>query len=742
MTENIVMERLSEYLEKWNKGLLLPGLSELKSMAENGSSNVLVAILDTPIDGQHITLQAKGINDGPVVSSHGTHIASVIAGHSVSKGCEYSGIAPAVSVISIPIYASGTESCDKTTLADAIEFACDKGADIINVSGGQFDRGLVVPNKLTKAVSRAVRERRLIVSAAGNDGEGIVHTPAYLPGVLGVGAADWNSKPMHFSNYGQPYKGKTILAPGHCVPGADVNVNIRLMTGTSFATPIVSGVAALLLSYASVRKLGLDALSIGELIVQSSEPAYASENISEERILAGRLNVLKATRLLTNIPTLPSTKSSIQPSSEEPPMSEELPVSEEELLDDVASANTNEDSTLDDLSLDAQVMPVGDVEVSPASYDSNQVNNNTGNVAMTTTPQIEPNSISEPRESEQKVFAMGTIGFDFQIAARQDYFLQRIVSYTSGTLDERFFKYFLESNCWEETELLTWVLKVDGTPVYALKPCGVNLIETYKLLASCLYFQMDKDARFKMDDVKTNKQRSLLQASDTECPSKITDDVNRAMYRDEEIRVREISSLTSLLVDWVAISGSVIGETKLFNGDVVPLIAIAESGVIPWDKRATIAIASQQACSDNKLCALMSETDSVDDEVEEALSRALDKIYYEFKNNGVTDEDRAINYVGTNILSMADVFSDVFTLTEQGVGFGTKYEFESYYVEKSKVQRPTGNLMDVILKFFEPGNLDKAYKCYRFTVDVADVNPVIIGGKPKQYFESSTRSYG
>ena len=48
--------------------------------------------------------------------------------------------------------------------------------------------------------------------------------------------------------------------------------------------------------------------------------------------------------------------------------------------------------------------------------------------------------------------------------------------------------------------------------------------------------------------------------------------------------------------------------------------------------------------------------------------------------------------------------------------------------------------MDVILRFFQPHDQDQAFKCYRFTVDVSDVNPVMVEGKPKIYFESNFRN--
>ena len=70
----------------------------------------------------------------------------------------------------------------------------------------------------------------------------------HLRSALAVGACDLNGRPLAFSNFGDAYLENGILAPGDYVKGASPHEHVALRSGTSFATPIVTGVAALLLS--------------------------------------------------------------------------------------------------------------------------------------------------------------------------------------------------------------------------------------------------------------------------------------------------------------------------------------------------------------------------------------------------------------------------------------------------------------------------------------------------------------
>ncbi|MFT5758999.1 MAG: cyanobactin maturation PatA/PatG family protease [Alteromonadaceae bacterium] len=852
------MNDFVEYLNLWNSGQLMPGLAALRCKT-NGNPTIRVAVLDSEINGEHPFLTHHQLPSTTKPADHGTHIASVIAGYSNIAGSVYSGIAPGSSLISLPVYQTDEHgvplSCDQKSLAAAINQACDLGAHIINISGGELTRIPAMPGILADAVNRAYNENRLIIAATGNDGLEGIHTPACLPGVLAVGAADWDSRPLSFSNYGSHYKKNAVLAPGIQIPGAGVSELLTLKTGTSFATPVVSGIAALLLSRMADMGQPLNPMWIRELILNTSAPALPVEKIPIKRVLAGRINLEKLTSNfnaaliplnLTNkskdnimidpLITLPDNNvaTSVTPAGD-PAFGVNT--------NDVMAANNGSvqmNGTLQPAQPQAGVYPAqpqagvypaqpqagvypaqpqagvypaqpqagvypaqpqagvypaqpqagfypaqpqaGVYPAQPqiAVYPGQQYAISPSQQNAVIQPQmmptqhpttvVQPNSAITPRDSHSLIYCLGSIGFDFQIEARQDYFIQRLVdvkgSDTAG-LDEKMFRYIVEEDEWDNAELLTWILKVDGTPTYAIKPVGSGKQDLYKLLVSCLYFQLNEEARPNIEETFiTSAQREVL----ADLNIKIPDDKSKidfanakessskdsnikkeiAIYKEQELILYKMSKYSTLVIDQVAVGGNIVGEVQLFNGSKVPLIEVSLSSLKPWNKSTIVNNVLNNAFDGGDLKEYIAQrysTVSGNTEQKEALkgdislqiNRALEKIYHELKNNGVSEEERAINFVGTNIFQLAQIFNTVFELKEVNGKLLTKYEFDSYKIQKSKVQRPTSILMDVTLSFFELDKENKPMKCYRFTVDVSDINPVMVEGAPKEYFESHFR---
>ena len=245
--------------------LPIPGLNALWNITK-GDPRVTIAMIDGPVDMSHpcfagVSLQTLHLKGQASVvcrsksqgsCNHGTQIASLLF---AQHGCgPVRGIAPGCRGLIIPIFrdhplvAGAVLPSSQTDLARAIDLARDRGAHIINISSGQTSvRGRAEP-ELATAVRRCVESGVLIVSAAGNDGGDALHVPAALPEVLVVGALDGAGQPAEFSNYGSLYRSHGVLAPGENLRVASNGGGFEVQSGTSYATPLVSGVAALLLS--------------------------------------------------------------------------------------------------------------------------------------------------------------------------------------------------------------------------------------------------------------------------------------------------------------------------------------------------------------------------------------------------------------------------------------------------------------------------------------------------------------
>lgn len=209
-------------------------------------------------------------------NGHGTHVAGCVAGDGAESGGTYRGVAPGAGIAGVKVLnkvGAGTISSLLAGVDWVLEHRERYGIRIICMSLGTEPQGGCADDPLCQAVEQAWQAGLTVVVAAGNDGPepGTVSSPGISPLVMTVGAMDSRETPEReddriaaFSSRGPTPTGQhkpDLLAPGVAVtslraPGsfidkqqADARVGqwYITLTGTSMATPIVAGIAALLL---------------------------------------------------------------------------------------------------------------------------------------------------------------------------------------------------------------------------------------------------------------------------------------------------------------------------------------------------------------------------------------------------------------------------------------------------------------------------------------------------------------
>ncbi|WP_071460857.1 S8 family serine peptidase [Bacillus massilinigeriensis] len=213
--------------------------------ASKGSRKITVAVIDGGVQINHPDLAGKIVAPYDMVSRrtkitpdmHGTHVAGIIAASSNKLGG--SGVAPNVKIMPINVF-SGNDA-EMYDIADAIIYAADRNANIINLSLGTPSYSYIVDY----AVQYAWKKGALIVAASGNESTKEITYPASLKNVLGISATDSQDRLAYYSNYGSYID---FAAPGDRIFSTVPGGSFGYMSGTSMATPVVSGTAALILS--------------------------------------------------------------------------------------------------------------------------------------------------------------------------------------------------------------------------------------------------------------------------------------------------------------------------------------------------------------------------------------------------------------------------------------------------------------------------------------------------------------
>ncbi len=229
--------------------------SEIAWDAGYTGSGTFVAVLDTGIKTGHEDVTAAmtvdvglGVEDG---HNHGTHVAGIIAAtdNNGKGGC---GVAPNASIISIKVMGDdGTGGSD--TIMAGINAAVYYGADVINMSLG----GPGYNSYYEEAVYDAYQAGVAVFCAAGNESAEAAHYPASYKGAISVAALNKSMTKTYFSNWGSKVRysapgyeiWSTISVPATDSDGKEIGYDTYYqMSGTSQATPVTAGAAAVLWS--------------------------------------------------------------------------------------------------------------------------------------------------------------------------------------------------------------------------------------------------------------------------------------------------------------------------------------------------------------------------------------------------------------------------------------------------------------------------------------------------------------
>lgn len=216
-----------------------------------GKNKVKVAVIDTGIDRKHPDLKGKLLSSVNTVNPmspgvadyHGTHVAGIIAANK-DNGIGGYGINPDADILSIDVFDRGWGAYD-FAIAEGILEAVNSGAKVINMSLG----GPMPSPVIEEAVKYAIDKNVVVVAAAGNSADDWKNYPAGYEGVISVGSINKDKKLSYYSSYGPSVD---VVAPGEDVYSTiyepEKLSSFRKLSGTSMASPVVAGVASLLLS--------------------------------------------------------------------------------------------------------------------------------------------------------------------------------------------------------------------------------------------------------------------------------------------------------------------------------------------------------------------------------------------------------------------------------------------------------------------------------------------------------------
>lgn len=212
-----------------------------------GSEDIVIAVLDTGVQLDHPELAGRLVEGVNLISEgqpsddvgHGTHVAGIIAAE-VNNGEGIAGMSWHNRIMPVKVLDS-TGAGSAYAVAEGIIWATDHGADVINMSLGNYASAEFLHDAIRYAYDRGV----VLVAASGNDNTERPGYPAAYPEVFAVAATDGYNRKAPFSNYGDYID---AAAPGDAIASTYPGSRYAAMSGTSMASPHAAALAGLILS--------------------------------------------------------------------------------------------------------------------------------------------------------------------------------------------------------------------------------------------------------------------------------------------------------------------------------------------------------------------------------------------------------------------------------------------------------------------------------------------------------------
>jgi len=260
---------------------------------QTGSEQLRVAVIDSGVNASHpdvgrvlpgydfVNNDADASDD----NGHGTAVAGCIS-PATNNSLGLAGLSWNSAVLPVKVL-NDSGSGSYSAIANGIIYSADWGARILNLSLGGTSNSITLQN----AVDYAWNKGCVIVAAAGNNGNSTLFYPAACNHVVAVSATRSNDTRPSWSNYGSYVD---LSAPGENIWTLDLGTSYRYYNGTSFSSPVVAGVLALMASSGPIANTTLVELllaSTDDIGTAGYDVYYGQGRVNAQRAVAAALQL-------------------------------------------------------------------------------------------------------------------------------------------------------------------------------------------------------------------------------------------------------------------------------------------------------------------------------------------------------------------------------------------------------------------------------------------------------------------